>query len=85
MVNGCEVTRDWFEVISLSYIREVAWETFLESVAGLSDILHTAFFTANDVYYILCFATEVAFYVHFSLVFQEINMICFLYIQASCA
>ena len=72
MVKGCEVTGDWFEVIPLSYVLEMASETFLESVAGLSDILQTAFFTAHDVYYILCSAVEVAFYVIFSLVFQEI-------------
>ena len=74
---------DWFNVIALSYVREVATETFLESVAGLSNILQTAFFTANDVYYILCFAIEAAFYVNFFFSFPRDDMICFLYIRAS--
>ena len=39
VVNGRKVTGDWFDVIAFAYVRKMASEAFLESVAGLTDIL----------------------------------------------
>ena len=75
---------DWFNVIALSYVCEVATATFLESVAGLSNILQTAFFTANDVY-IIIFVLQLKrpFMSIFSLVFHEMISVFCIYGQAA--
>lgn len=65
MVHGRKVAGDWFDVITLSNVRKVATEAFLEGIAGLSDILQTAFFAADDVYHVFCFAIKAALYLDF--------------------